>query len=412
MNINLQLFLDILNIDSTSGSERELSQFLEKRLAEPIGGRCPGVQSWELEDGSRNLLFLWGTPKVVFCTHIDTVPPYIPPRVEGERIWGRGSCDAKGQLIALYTACCKLVEEGLDGFGLLLLSGEETGSWGAKAFAKEPFKAPYLIIGEPTDNKMISASKGTKSFKITFEGKAFHSGYPQFGYSAVDAFVDFVEALRRIKFEKDPVLGDTTWNIGRLISDNPQNVLSPELSCRLYFRTTFVTDDFVSKLIPSLAAGATVPTDGETAVLISANSVASTPPSGKNAIPVSATCQKPSSSAAQTPATSNDKNPASLTEKASISASCPTQIKPLKWQKALKVESIGGDAPANYFTLPGFKTMPAAFGSDAPHLSNFEHRAICGPGSIRFAHRDDEHIDLPELLKAVEQYVAMFKSLK
>ena len=394
MNINLQLFLDILNLDSTSGSERELSQFLEKRLAEPIGGRCPEVQSWELEDGSRNLLFSWGTPKVVFCTHMDTVPPYIPPRVEGERIWGRGSCDAKGQLIALYTACCKLVEEGLDGFGLLLLSGEETGSWGAKAFAKVPFKAPYLIIGEPTENKMISASKGTKSFKIIFEGKAFHSGYPQFGYSAVDAFVDFVEALRKIEFEKDPVLGDTTWNIGRLISDNPQNVLSPELSCRLYFRTTFATDDFVSKLIPSLAAGATVPTDGQTAT------------------PVSASCQKLSLPADQTFATSNDKNPASLTEKASVSASCPTQIKPLKWQKALKVESIGGDAPANYFTLPGFKTMPAAFGSDAPHLSNFEHRAICGPGSIRFAHRDDEHIDLPELLKAVEQYVAMFKSLK
>lgn len=333
MPINLQLFLDILNFDSTSGSERELSQFLEKRLCEPIGGRSPQVQSWELEDGSRNLLFSWGTPKVVFCTHMDTVPPYIPPRVEGERIWGRGSCDAKGQLIALYTACCKLVEEGLDGFGLLLLSGEETGSWGAKAFAKVPFKAPYLIIGEPTENKMISASKGTKSFKITFEGKAFHSGYPQFGYSAVDAFVDFVEALRRIKFEKDPVLGDTTWNIGRLISDNPQNVLSPELSCRLYFRTTFATDDFVSKLIPS-------------------------------------------------------------------------------FNNNLKVESIGGDSPANYFTLPGFETMPAAFGSDAPHLSNFEHRAICGPGSIRFAHRDDEHIDLPELQKAVEQYMAMFKALK
>ncbi len=374
MNINLQLFLDILNFDSTSGSERELSQFLEKKLAEPIGGRCPEVQSWELEDGSRNLLFSWGTPKVVFCTHMDTVPPYIPPRVEGERIWGRGSCDAKGQLIALYTACCKLVEEGLDGFGLLLLSSEETGSWGAKAFAKVPFKAPYLIIGEPTENKMISASKGTKSFKITFEGKAFHSGYPQFGYSAVDAFVDFVEALRKIEFEKDPILGDTTWNIGRLSSDNPQNVLSPELSCRLYFRTTFATDDFVSKLIPSLAAGATVPTYGQTA------------------IPVSATCQKPSLPADQTAGA--------------------TQPQPQKWQKALKVESIGGDSPANYFTLPGFETMPAAFGSDAPHLSNFEHRAICGPGSIRFAHTDNEHIDLPELRKAVEQYIAMFKALK
>ena len=385
MPINLQLFLDILNFDSTSGSERELSHFLEKRLAEPIGGRCPGVQSWELEDGSCNLLFSWGTPKVVFCTHMDTVPPYIPPRVEGERIWGRGSCDAKGQLIALYTACRKLVEEGLDGFGLLLLSGEETGSWGAKAFAKVPFKAPYLIIGEPTENKMISASKGTKSFKISFEGKAFHSGYPQFGYSAVDAFVDFVEALRKIEFEKDPILGDTTWNIGRLISDNPQNVLSPELSCRLYFRTTFVTDDFVSKLIPSLAAGAG-PSTGQTFT------------ASNDKTPVSATCQKPSPSAAQTFAISNSQN--------------QNQPSIQRWQKALKVESIGGDAPANYFTLPGFETMPAAFGSDAPHLSNFEHRAICGPGSIRFAHRDDEHIDLPELQKAVEQYMAMFKALK
>ena len=146
-------------------------------------------------------------------------------------------------------------------------------------------------------------------------------------------------------------MGDTTWNIGRLSSDNPQNVLSPELSCRLYFRTTFATDDFVSKLIPSLA------TD-------------------------------------QTSATSADAS------------------QPQRWQKALKVESIGGDAPANYFTLPGFETSPAAFGSDAPHLSNFEHRAICGPGSIRFAHTDNEHIDLPDLRKAVEQYIAMFKALK
>jgi hypothetical protein len=113
---------------------------------------------------------------------------------------------------------------------------------------------------------------------------------------------------------------------------------------------------------------------------------------------------------AQIPATSNDKNLVSSYDKTSATSADASQ--PQRWQKALKVESIGGDAPANYFTLPGFETMPAAFGSDAPHLSNFKHRAICGPGSIRFAHREDEHIDLPELHKAVEQYVAMFKALK
>ena len=332
--IDLQLFKDILGFDSTSGSERLLGDFLLRRLD------APSAEHWELEDGTMNILFSWGRPKVVFCTHMDTVPPYIAPRLEGSRMWGRGSCDAKGQIISMYTACCHLASQGYEGFALLLVSGEETGSWGAKAFAKVPFQAPYLIVGEPTENKMVSASKGTKSFRISFKGKPFHSGYPQYGYSAISAFVDFVEALRKVEFPIDPELGDTTWNIGELISDNPQNVLSPALSCRVYFRTTFASDAMVSELLPGWA--------------------------GKEGEP---------------------------------------------WREAMSVEAIGGDAPARYLTLPGFESAPAAFGSDAPHLTNFEHRAICGAGSIRHAHRSDEHIDLQDLEKATRQYVAMFKAL-
>ena len=236
----MKLFREILSIDSTSGRERELGLWLASHL------EAPSVEVFEVGDGTINLFLKWGTPKVVFCSHMDTVPPYIPPTFESDRIFGRGTCDAKGQFYAMYLACRALAASGRDGFGLLIVSGEETGSWGAKAFAKTPFQAPVLIVGEPTDGKMVSASKGTKSFALNFTGKAFHSGYPSFGESAVELFVDFMERLRAEKFPGDAILGPTTFNVGELRSDNPQNILSPSLECRIYFRTTFASDEMVS----------------------------------------------------------------------------------------------------------------------------------------------------------------------
>ncbi len=330
--IDLQLFKQILDFDSTSGKERPLAQWLLERL------EAPRKESFEVGDGTLNLLFSWGTPKVVFCTHMDTVPPYIAPSFPEDllRIYGRGSCDAKGQVIALYTACKELEARGCTDFGLLLVSGEETGSWGAKAFSKTPFRAPYLIIGEPTENKMVSACKGTLSYELTFRGEAFHSGYPQYGTSAVDLFVDFYNRLKATDFGMDSELGETTWNVGLLHSDNPQNILSPELTCRIYFRTTFLSHQKVQDWMENVAEE-------------------SPSPSG-----------------------------------------------------SLVAKRVGlGDTPSRYLTLEGLPAAPASFGSDAPHLTNFTHKAICGPGSIRYAHRPDEQISLHELETAVAQYVQM-----
>ena len=328
--IDYNLFEDILGFDSTSGKERPLSEFLAKKL------KAPKVEAFEVGDGTQNLLFSWGTPRTVFCTHIDTVPPYIAPRIYDDRVTGRGSCDAKGQIIAMYTACRQLEKAGKTDFGLLLLSGEETGSKGARAFAKLPFKADLLVIGEPTENKMVSASKGTKAYELVFRGEAFHSGYPQYGVSAVDLFSDFVQYLRETRFPVDPVLGDTTWNIGNLHSDNAQNILSPWLSCRLYFRTTFASDLRVHEMMLNAPKG------------------------------------------------------------------------DAPWQKALGVKFDGGDIPAVYTTFEGFPSGPVSFGSDAPHLGNFKRKIICGPGSIRFAHRDDEHVLTSELETAVHNYIAFY----
>ena len=219
------LFLEMLDIDSTSGKEAGFADFLAERLLTPA---CK-VEEYEVGDGTKNLFFSWGEPKVVFCTHLDTVPPYISPTVSEESgtvFHGRGTCDAKGQIFAMYEACKALETKGYEGFGFLILAGEETGSFGAKAFREQHPGVEWVIVGEPTDNCMASASKGTKAFEVTFEGKAFHSGYPQYGLSAVEMFNDFMNALRSIGFPQDEVLGDTTWNVGKLVSDNPQNILS------------------------------------------------------------------------------------------------------------------------------------------------------------------------------------------
>ena len=127
------LFKEILSIDSTSGKERDMALWLHDHL------EAPEKELMEVGDGTLNLFLRWGTPRVVFCTHMDTVPPYIPPVFWDDKVCGRGSCDAKGQIFAMYTACKKLEAAGSSGFGLLILAGEETGSWGAKAFSKTGF---------------------------------------------------------------------------------------------------------------------------------------------------------------------------------------------------------------------------------------------------------------------------------
>ena len=158
---------------------------------------------------------------------------------------------------------------------------------------------------------MASASKGTKAFEVTFEGKAFHSGYPQYGLSAVEMFNDFMNALRSIGFPQDEVLGDTTWNVGKLVSDNPQNILSDRLSCRVYFRTTFESDEMVCNVMKNIA--------GEDARLRF----------GRRRV------QDGSDIVAKEAA---------------------------QWQKSMKVKAFGGDTPTRYETLEGFPIKPVAFG--------------------------------------------------
>jgi acetylornithine deacetylase len=371
--MNTDFFIEMLDIESTSGRERGFADFLAQRMAGPgrRGGTCEvETMAQDCPEGCGipvNLMVSWGEPKVVFCTHLDTVPPYIAPSVEvmedGDmKIKGRGSCDAKGQIFAMWEACLELERRGCTDFALLLLAGEETGSFGAKAFNGSAVTRGdwVVIVGEPTDNHMTSASKGTKSFEVTFEGEAFHSGYPQYGRSAVEMFNDFVNALRSIVFPADEILGDTTWNIGRLSSDNPQNILSERLSCRVYFRTTFESDEMVCNVMKNMAGPDAKLRFGRRRVQDGSDIVAK-------------------------------------------------EVAP--WQKYMSVKAFGGDTPTVYQTLEGFPTKPVAFGSDAPQHRCFGRKILCGPDSILVAHRDDKHVMLADLKAAAASYVRMYTLL-
>ncbi|MDY6320042.1 MAG: M20/M25/M40 family metallo-hydrolase [Bacteroidales bacterium] len=346
--MDVGFFLEILGMNSTSGNELRLSEFLKERLPFYIPEKkFPDFRVFEqkVDENSMNLLLDWsgtGCPEYVFCTHMDTVPPYIKPSLglvgKGDRlpdgkiaeqddtlITGRGSCDAKGQIFTMLNAAIRLAEDGFSNIGVLLVSGEETGSYGAKAWDKEMPGGKFVLVGEPTDNKMISASKGTKQYGLTFFGKSCHSGYPEHGESAIDIFVDFVDRLREVEFPDDPILGRTTWNIGELSSDNPHNVLSPEISFRIYFRTTFATDSLIDNALLSIC-------------------------------PPSAT-----------------------------------------------IDQYGGDDPKEYFhEVPGVGSQISCFGSDAPRLTKFQKKAIYGPGSILTAHTDNEYVLLSDILSAAQ----------
>src|SRR5689334_16807856 len=171
----------LIDIESTTGSERAVGEFLQNELAH----RGWAAQRMEVEADRFNVVATapGARPQIFFSTHMDTVPPFIPSSEDEERIWGRGSCDAKGIIATQITAAEKLRAAGVH-VGLLFLVGEERDSLGAKVANEQPVGARFLINGEPTENRLAVASKGTLRVEVIARGKMAHSAYPELGESA------------------------------------------------------------------------------------------------------------------------------------------------------------------------------------------------------------------------------------
>lgn len=223
----------LVDIDSTTGREQEVAAFISRYLR----GRGWHVDEQPLADGRFNVIARVGEPAVVLSTHFDCVPPFFPSRIEGTRIYGRGACDAKGILAAQVATAERARLTGRTDVGLLFVAGEERGSDGAKAANEWPTTSTLLINGEPTDNRLGIATKGVYRARLTATGRAAHSSLPHLGESAIEKMLDALVALREADWPVDPVLGETNYSIGLMSGGVAPNVIPPNASAELMFRT-------------------------------------------------------------------------------------------------------------------------------------------------------------------------------
>jgi len=257
MNL-FELTLALVDIESITGNEKAVGEFIADYLR-PLADRYDGqLERMEVARERFNVFVRWGEPDIVLSTHIDTVPPFLPSREDDEFIWGRGSCDAKGIAAAMIQALVGLLEEGRRGLGLLLVVGEERNSAGARCANAQPRGARYLINGEPTENKLALGSKGALRLEIEAHGRMAHSAYPELGDSAITKLLDALAGLGQIRWPTDPLLGESTCNIGTISGGRAPNVVADfaraEVMIRLVNNSGELRQQVLAALGPQVTA--------------------------------------------------------------------------------------------------------------------------------------------------------------
>lgn len=236
MNL-IEFTRQLIDIPSVSGDEADVGRFLAAHL-EGLGYR---VEMQEVATNRANLIATTDKPpRIVLSTHLDTVPPFIASGEDGNYVYGRGACDAKGIIAAQIAAAERLRAEGIEEIGLLFTVDEEIASLGARVANQHPLASGclYLINGEPTDNLLAIGSKGSLRVRIKMMGRAAHSAYPEKGESAIEKLLDVLAKIREIKWPVDSFLGETTCNIGVINGGTRSNIIPAEAEAQLHIRLT------------------------------------------------------------------------------------------------------------------------------------------------------------------------------
>lgn len=316
-----------MSIDSTSGREADVVAWLDRYLAD----RGWRTQRIPVSPGRHDLFATASdAPLVTLSTHLDTVPPFIPPRVEDGRVLGRGACDAKGIAAAMICAAERLRRADLP-MALLFVIGEEVTHDGAHAANEAiaagavPTSNRVIIDGEPTESTLALGTKGAIRVIVRTTGEAAHSAYPHLGRSATADLVHLLAELDSMALPRDELLGETTVNIGSIAGGIADNVVAPWAEARLMTRLVTPPEDII-RIFERWAAGRAE----------------------------------------------------------------------LEWGPVVPPVKLG--------MVEGFPTSVAAFATDIPKLGNWGTPYLFGPGSIHVAHRDDEHVSIDELHRAIDAY--------
>jgi acetylornithine deacetylase len=242
----------LVDIESISGNEAAVGNYLYGELCRL------GYQTRKMPvDGNRFNVYATSpehlNPAVVFSTHMDTVPPFIPSSEDAGRIYGRGSCDAKGIIAAQIAAAERLRQQNIY-VGLLFVVGEERDSLGAQvaneyAADGKGVRSRFLINGEPTENRIALASKGTLRVEVTASGRMAHSAYPELGESAIDKLIPALTRLRAMPLPSDLEIGPCTLNIGLIEGGRAPNVIPDYAHADLLYRLVGPSDDLRRQIV-------------------------------------------------------------------------------------------------------------------------------------------------------------------
>jgi acetylornithine deacetylase len=227
------LAAELLAIQSPTGGEGPAVDFVSRWLVR----RGWNVTVQEVSPGRGNVWASRGAAGgVTLSTHLDTVPPYYAPRLEGARLYGRGSSDAKGIAAAMLAAADRLAQAGEERVDVLLVVGEEKGSDGARAANHLPATSRWLVNGEPTESKLASGAKGSLRVTARTRGREAHSAYAHLGRSAIEPLIALLPTLRDLPLPSDPTLGDTTYNVGVIRGGTEANIVPAHAEAEIMFR--------------------------------------------------------------------------------------------------------------------------------------------------------------------------------
>jgi acetylornithine deacetylase len=246
----IALTRQLVDIESITGNEAAVGEAIYRELSR----RAYETQKMPV-DGDRFNVFAshpqHPRPVVVFSTHMDTVPPFIPSSEDAQRVYGRGSCDAKGIIAIQIAAAERLRQEGIH-VGLLFVVGEERDSQGAKAANEHPVGSRFLINGEPTENYLGLASKGTLRVELTTSGRMAHSAYPELGESAIDKLIEAIARLRAMPLPTLEGIGPCTLNIGLIEGGRAPNVIPDHAKAHLLYRLVGPTEELRRQIVETV----------------------------------------------------------------------------------------------------------------------------------------------------------------
>eukprot|EP00002_Diphylleia_rotans_P007744 TRINITY_DN17404_c0_g1_i1.p1 TRINITY_DN17404_c0_g1~~TRINITY_DN17404_c0_g1_i1.p1 ORF type:complete len:384 (-),score=74.13 TRINITY_DN17404_c0_g1_i1:122-1273(-) len=246
----VSLLTEFINIPSITGSEGDFASAVEAWFL----ARNWRVSRQNVGPNRDNLLITRGSttnPTLLFSTHLDTVPPFIPASVDGDSIKGRGACDAKGSMVAQMLAVDDLVRRNLIGdrdVGFLFVVGEEVDGSGMKKANELNLNPVYFVNGEPTESRMAEGHKGSVAIIVNTTGVAGHSGYPEVGVSAISPMLDILQDLENEPWPVDPTFGPTTLNVGKIVAGVAGNVIPDFATANIMIRVTTTAEEILNRV--------------------------------------------------------------------------------------------------------------------------------------------------------------------